>query len=48
MLGKLLFHVGAFTSAWVGLVLMFSGYAVPGVIVLGFGYTMFCVVYIDE
>lgn len=45
MLGKLLFHVGAFTSAWVGLVLIFQGFVVPGVMMLGFGFVVFNVVY---
>lgn len=44
MLGKLLFHAGAFTSAWIGLVLIFQGFVVPGAMVLGFGFVMFNVV----
>ena len=41
MLGKLLFRVSSFIAAWAGLVLIFVGYAVPGVLVTGFGYVLF-------
>lgn len=41
MLGKLLFHVGAFVSAWIGLVITFKGYVIPGVLIVGFGYILF-------
>jgi hypothetical protein len=47
MLGKLVFYLSAFTSAMVGLVLVFRGYAVPGVMMVGFGYVLFNVV-IDQ
>jgi len=30
-----------FIFAWAGIVLMFRGYAVPGVMVVGIGYTLF-------
>jgi|LGOV01.1.fsa_nt_gb hypothetical protein len=41
MLGKGLFYVSSFTFAWIGLMLMFKGYAIPGVLIVGFGYTLF-------
>lgn len=48
MLWKALFCIVGFTSIWTGLVLMFKGFAVPGVIVLGIGYVMFSVLYPTE
>lgn len=48
MLGKLLFRASSFITAWAGLVLMFVGYAVPGVLVTGFGYVLFKVTLPEE
>lgn len=45
MLWKALFCVAGFTTAWIGLVLMFKGFIVPGVMVLGIGYVVFNVVH---
>jgi len=41
MLGKLLFRLVGFITAWAGLILTFKGYAVPGVMIGGFGYVLF-------
>ena len=41
MLWKLLFISMSFIFAWIGLVLTFKGYAVPGVMIVGFGYVLF-------
>ena len=41
MLGKLLFRASSFIFAWVGLILIAKGYAVPGVIIGGMGYVLF-------
>ena len=45
MLGKILFRVASFITAWVGIVLIAKGYAVPGVMLIGIGYAMFDVTY---
>ena len=45
MLGKTMFRVGAFITAWIGIVLVFKGYAVLGVMLIGIGYAMFDVTY---
>lgn len=45
MLGKVLFYIVGFIVAWAGLMLVVKGYAVPGVMIGGFGYVLFKVAY---
>lgn len=41
MLGKVLFYVSSFITAWTGLIITFKGYVIPGMLIVGFGYILF-------
>lgn len=45
MLGKTLFYVVSFVSAWTGLLLTFKGFVIPGVMLIGVGCSLFNIVH---